>query len=198
MSTPSPSPHPGPTRPEPSLRETVRADFEAMAPSNGHRGPRRFVELAVKLAVIPKLRAVLYYRWGHALCRRGLLPLAYFLEARAIKASGAEIHPMATIGPGLTVQHSVGLVIGPYVRIGDRAMLYQGVTLGDGSRPGQPTIGDDVYIGAGASVLGPVTIGNRVVIGANAVVTRDLPDDVIATGTPATYRPRPVSTPNHP
>jgi len=176
-----------------SLRQTLRADLERMVEPHGSR--RRWgVEVLVKSFLYPRIRAVIYYRLGQGLARRRLLPLAYWLESRAIRGSGAEISPLAEIGPGLTLQHSVGIVIGPQVRIGTRAMIYQGVTLGDGSTPGQPQIGDDVLIGAGAAVLGGVQVGHRVVIGAHAVVTRDLPDDVVAVGSPATYRPRAAST----
>ncbi len=103
-------------------------------------------------------------------------------------ADTASIDPRAEIADDVEI--GPYCVIGPDVRIGSRAMIYHGVTLGDGSVPGQPTLGDDVSIGAGAAVLGGVTIGNRVVIGAHAVVTRDLPDDVVAIGAPATYKPR--------
>jgi len=171
------------------LRQTLRADLERMVEPRGS-GRRWALEVAAKSFLYPRIRAVIYYRLGQGLARRRLLPLAYWLESRAIRGSGAEISPLAEIGPGMTLQHSVGIVIGPQVCIGRRAMIYQGVTLGDGSTPGQPHIGDDCLIGAGAAVLGGVTVGHRVVIGAHAVVTRDLPDDVVAVGSPATYRPR--------
>ena len=82
------------------------------------------------------------------------------------------------------------MIVGPEVVAGRNLRLYHGVTLGDGARPGQPRLGDDVTIGTGASVLGGVTIGDRVVIGAHSVVTRDVPDDSVVIGSPATARPR--------
>jgi len=180
-----------------STRDILRIDLAHMVEPDGRSGLWRRMDLLVRLAVFPRLRTVVYYRWGQALARRGLLPLAYWLESRAIRGSGAEINPLAQIGPGLCLMHTVGIVVGPQVRVGERAIIYQGVTLGDGSVPGQPTIGDDVMIGAGAAVLGGITVGNRVVIGAHAVVTRDLPDDCVAVGAPATWRPRTTSAAPH-
>jgi len=178
------------------LRQTLRADLERMVEPRGS-GRRWALEVAAKSFLYPRIRAVIYYRLGQGLARRRLLPLAYWLESRAIRGSGAEINPLAQIGPGLCLMHTVGIVVGPQVRVGERAIIYQGVTLGDGSVPGQPTIGDDVLIGAGAAVLGGITVGNRVVIGAHAVVTRDLPDDCVAVGAPATWRPRTTSAAPH-
>lgn len=156
-----------------------RADVEAMV---GGGGLTRTIARAV---VFPQVRAVAYYRAGHALARRGLLPLAYLLRSRALAKTGAEINPLAVIGPGFNLVHTAGVVIGPHVTIGARAWLFQGVTLGCGSRPGQPTIGDDVLLGAGAKVLGGVSIGDRAKVGANAVVTHDVPADATAVGMPA-------------
>lgn len=153
-------------------------------------GARWRLRVLVVMALMPRVRAVVFYRFGQVLAGAGLLPLAYAFAARGLRASGAELHPSASIGPGLCLMHSSGIVVGHEVRTGRGLRLYQGVTLGDGSRPGQPVLGDDVTVGAGACVLGPVRVGDRVVIGANAVVTRDLPDDVVATGAPATWRPR--------
>jgi serine O-acetyltransferase len=172
------------------VRDALRADLESMVPREGSSAPRWRLEVAVKLLLFPRVRAIAYYRIGQVLAGWGLLPLAYWLENRAIRGSGAEISPLAQIGPGIALQHSVGVVIGPQVRIGARVMIYQGVTLGDGTEPGQPTLGDDVVLGSGACVLGGIRVGDRVEVGAQAVVTKDLPDDVVAVGIPATYRPR--------
>ena len=171
------------------VRQLLRADLDRMIEHHGSR-PRFWLDVVAKAVLYPRVRAVIYYRLGQGLARRRLLPIAYWLESRAIRGSGAEISPKADIGPGLTLMHSVGIVIGHEVRLGARALIYQGVTLGDGSAPGQPTIGDDVLIGAGAAVLGGVTVGNRVIIGAHAVVTRDVPDDMVVIGAPATFKPR--------
>lgn len=170
------------------LRDLLPEDLRHMI--SGRAGGRRLIEVIVKAALFPRIRAVVFFRVGQVLARKGLLPLAYGLQARAIRASGAEISPLATIGPGLAVWHSVGIVVGGQVVAGRDLALYHGVTLGDGGKPGQPELGDDVVVGAGASVLGGIRIGNRVIIGSNSVVTTDIPDDSVATGAPATYHPR--------
>ena len=131
----------------------------------------------------PRLGAVLSYRatswcWSH-----GLRPLALFLQASSIRASGAEIHPAARLGPGFAIIHTVGIVVGHDVVAGHHLVLYQGVTLGHaGTGEGQPRIGNNVRIGTGAKVLGPVEIGDGARIGANAVVLGDVPAGAVATG----------------
>lgn len=107
--------------------------------------------------------------------------------------TGIEIHPGATIGRRFFIDHGMGVVIGETTEIGDDVMIYHGVTLGGRSlakTKRHPTIGNRVTIGAGAKVLGPVVIGDDSAIGANAVVTRDVPADAIATGIPASVRQR--------
>jgi serine O-acetyltransferase len=107
--------------------------------------------------------------------------------------TGIEIHPGASIGRRFFIDHGMGVVIGETAEIGDDVMIYHGVTLGGRSLQRvkrHPTIGDRVTIGAGAKVLGPVSIGADTAIGANAVVTRDVPAESIATGIPAVIRPR--------
>ncbi len=106
--------------------------------------------------------------------------------------TGIEINLGAKIGKRVFIDHGMGVVIGQTAIIGDDVLIYHGVTLGankvvEGRR--HPKIGNNVVIGAGAKVLGPVTIGNNVIIGANAVVTKDVPDNTIATGIPAVYKP---------
>jgi len=153
-------------------------------------GLRRQVEVISKFLIFPRIRAVVYFRISQVLARKRLLPLAYFVQSRAIRGAGAEISPLASIGPGLVLSHSVGIVVGGQVIAGRDLILYHGVTLGDGAKPGQPHLGDDVVVGAGAAVLGGIRVGNRVVIGANSVVTTDVPDDSVATGAPAVCHPR--------
>jgi serine O-acetyltransferase len=98
----------------------------------------------------------------------------------------SELRPTSTIGPGLVLKHTTGIVVGGEVVAGARLTLHQNVTLGD-RRPygGQPRLGDDVTLGAGACVLGPVTVGDRVVVAANAVVLDDVPSDSVVGGIPA-------------
>jgi serine O-acetyltransferase len=98
--------------------------------------------------------------------------------------TGATIGRTADLGPGFVILHSVGVVINTNVRAGRNLVIYHGVTLG-AEHGGVPVLGDDVYIGAGAKIIGGVRIGSNVRIGANAVVTRDLPDGATAIGIPA-------------
>lgn len=136
--------------------------------------------------------------WSHRLAHRlwakpALRGLARVLSQATRFLTGIEIHPGATIGRRFFIDHGMGVVIGETAEIGDDVMIYHGVTLGGRSLQRvkrHPTIGDRVTIGAGAKVLGPVSIGADTAIGANAVVTRDVPAESIATGIPAVIRPR--------
>ncbi|MBD3807851.1 MAG: serine acetyltransferase, partial [Epsilonproteobacteria bacterium] len=101
---------------------------------------------------------------------------------------GIEIHPGAQIGRGLYIGHWVGIVISPRAVIGENCYISHGVTIGminSGNNAGVPVIGDRVYIGAGAKIIGNIKIGNDVAIGSNAVVTKDVPDGVTVGGVPA-------------
>ena len=148
------------------------------------RSPSQVVLGAVaRLPLYPRIGAVVRFRAGSWCWHHGLRPVALWLQACSIRACGSEIHPAARIGPGFSVSHTVGIVVGHEVVAGANLVLFQGVTLGHtGTTEGQPTIGDDVRIGAGAKVLGPVTIGDRAWIGANAVIVRDVPAGAVATG----------------
>lgn len=136
--------------------------------------------------------------WSHRLAHRlwskpALRGLARVLSQATRFLTGIEIHPGASIGRRFFIDHGIGVVIGETAEIGDDVMIYHGVTLGGRSLQRvkrHPTIGDRVTIGAGAKVLGPVYIGADTAIGANAVVTRDVPAESIATGIPAVIRPR--------
>jgi serine O-acetyltransferase len=184
------------TAPAASPMTALIGDLRHMVLPSGPSWSRWALEVSAKAMLYPRIRAVVYYRMAQYLAHKGLNPLALAATDKAIRSSGAEISPYALIGPGLCLMHSVGIVIGPEVSIGRNVRIYQGVTLGDGSRPGQPTIGDDVTIGCNAAVIGGVTIGNRVLIGANAVVTKDVPDDAVAVGIPATFRVRAKDVPS--
>lgn len=167
----------------------LRGDLEHMVEPQGRSTGAWLPDVVARVALVPRVRAVVQLRLAQAVAPR-FMPAAHLLQARTLRSAGAEISPFAEIGEGLCIMHSTGIVIGPDVRIGRGLRIYQNVTLGDGSTPGQPVIGDDVTIGAGACVLGGVRVGDRAVIGANAVVTKDVPADSVATGAPATSRPR--------
>lgn len=140
------------------------------------------------------LHAIWSYRLAHRLW--SVAPLrgpARILSQFTRFLTGIEIHPGARIGRRFFIDHGMGVVIGETAEIGDDVMLYHGVTLGGrslehGKR--HPTLGNRVTVGAGAKVLGPVHIGEDSAVGANAVVTRDVPPDSIATGIPAVVRSR--------
>ncbi|AZZ57040.1 serine O-acetyltransferase EpsC [Rathayibacter iranicus] len=136
----------------------------------------------------PGVHAVWAHRVAHAWWRRGLRLPARLLSQAARVATGVEIHPGATIGRRLFIDHGMGVVIGETARIGDDCLLYHGVTLGgkSGRRERRhPALGDRVVVGAGAVVLGPIVLGSDVSVGANAVVVRDAPDKAVLVGIPA-------------
>lgn len=133
-------------------------------------------------------RALRYYKRAHKHYLKGHFFRARYLSEKAKFKTGIEIHPGATIGRGFFIDHGTGVVIGETTEIGDNCIIYQGVTLGGtGKDVGKrhPTLGNNVMIGAGAKVLGPVKIGNNVKIAAGAVVLSDIPDDCTAVGVPA-------------
>ena len=133
-------------------------------------------------------RATVYYRIAHWFYLRNHKFIARWLSQRAKRKTGIEIHPAAKIGRRLVIDHGEGIVIGETVEIGDDCLLYQGVTLGGtGKDSGKrhPTLGNNVLIGAGAKVLGPVYIGDNVRVGAGSVVLKNLPANTTAVGVPA-------------
>ena len=120
--------------------------------------------------------------------RHRMFFLARWISQRAARKTGIEIHPAATIGRRFFIDHGTGVVIGETTVIGDDVMIYQGVTLGGtGKDTGKrhPTLGNNVLIGAGAKVLGPVYIGDNVRVGAGSVVLKNLPANATAVGVPA-------------
>jgi serine O-acetyltransferase len=142
------------------------------------------VEVALTYA---GFHALLFHRFAHWLrkYRVPFIPRALSQFARFV--TGIEIHPGASIGSGLFIDHGMGVVIGETAEIGDNVTLFQGVTLGGtGKQRGKrhPTLGSHVVVGAGAKVLGPITIGDYVKIGANSVVLQDVPDHSTVVGIP--------------
>jgi serine O-acetyltransferase len=133
------------------------------------------------------VQAILSHRVAHALHDAGvpLAPMALSYASRAV--TGVEIHPAARIGADFFIDHGSGVVVGETAEIGDRVTLYQGVTLGGtGFARGKrhPTVEDDVTIGSGAKLLGPITIGHGAKVGANTVVIQDVPADATVVGNP--------------
>ena len=140
------------------------------------------------LLLYPGFHALMAYRVSHALHEK-----EHYFAARAVSqaarcVTGIEIHPGATIGKGLVIDHGMGVVIGETAEIGDNCTLYQGVTLGGtGKDVGKrhPTLGDNVLVGSGAKVLGPFKIGSGAKIASNAVVLEEIPENATAVGIPA-------------
>lgn len=133
------------------------------------------------------VHAILLYRISHWLWRHHLLFLARLISQIAKWLTGVEIHPAATIGRRLVIDHGTGIVIGATTIIGDDCLIYQGVTLGGtGISQGKrhPTLGNNVMIGSGAKVLGDIRIGNHSRVAANSVVLRDVPDNSTVVGVP--------------
>lgn len=140
------------------------------------------------LLCYPGVHAILMHRVAHHLWRRGWITSARWLSQVARWLTGIEIHPGATIGKRLLIDHGMGVVIGETAEIGDNVTLYQQVTLGGVSldaRKRHPTIEDDVVIGAGAALLGPFTVGKGARVGANAVVLKEVEPGTTVVGVPA-------------
>ncbi len=156
------------------------------------------------LSTYPGVHAMMFYRMNHKLWHWGFRWLARFLSATARVFTGIEIHPGATIGRRFFIDHGMGVVIGETTIIGDDCTLYHGVTLGGTSwNKGKrhPTLGNDVVVGAGAKVLGPITLADGARVGSNAVVVKDVPASCTVVGIPgrlisADKKPKPESSPN--
>ncbi len=139
------------------------------------------------LTAYPGLHAIWFYRIAHWFWNHQLFWLGRLTSHVGRALSGIEIHPGAQIGPGFFIDHGMGVVIGETTDIGANVTLYHGVTLGGTSwKKGKrhPTLEDDVVVGAGAKVLGPIRIGARTRVGANAVVVKDVPPDSVVVGIP--------------
>ena len=133
------------------------------------------------------VQAVLVHRVAHALHDGGIPLLPHVLANLSRVVTGVEIHPAAEVGDALFIDHGAGVVIGETAEIGDNVTLYQGVTLGGtGFARGKrhPTVEDDVSIGSGAKLLGPITVGHCAKVGANTVVIQDVPPNSTVVGNP--------------
>ena len=139
------------------------------------------------LTAYPGLHAIWFYRVAHRLWLHRMFLLGRLVSHLGRMLSGIEIHPGAAIGPGFFIDHGMGVVIGETAEIGANVTLYHGVTLGGTSwNKGKrhPTLEDDVVVGAGAKILGPITIGARTRVGANSVVVKNVPPDSVVVGIP--------------
>jgi len=141
----------------------------------------------------PGVHAIWVHRVGQRLWRRGWFTTARFVSHFGRFLTGIEIHPAARLGPGLFIDHGMGIVIGETAEVGENVSLLQGVTLGGTSvarEKRHPTLGDNVVVGAGAKILGAFTIGAGSRIGAGSVVVREVPENSVVVGVPGrvTYR----------
>jgi len=160
------------------IRRDYRAVFE-MDPA-----ARNWLEV---ILAYPGFHAILMHRINHLLWRLGIPVIPRLLSHIVRFLTGIEIHPAAKIGGGFFIDHGAGVVIGETAEIGENVTLYQGVTLGGtGKERGKrhPTLGNNVIVGAGTKILGPITIGNNVKIGANSVILKSIPDNSTVVGVP--------------
>ena len=141
----------------------------------------------MEVLLYPSFRVMLKYRRAHKLYLKGHYFLARWISQRAARKTGIEIHPGATIGKGLFIDHGSGVIIGETAIIGDNVTLYQGVTLGgNGKETGKrhPTLEDNVMVSAGAKIIGSFTIGENSKIGAGSVVIEEVPPNCTVVGVP--------------
>ena len=160
------------------LKETIEA-YKARDPA-----ARSSLEIYF---LYPGLKAVRSHRKAHWCYEHNLKFLARFISQCSRHRTGIEIHPGAKIGKRLVIDHGMGIVIGETAEIGDDCLIYHGVTLGGtGKDVGKrhPTIGNNVLIGAGAKVLGPITLGRNVKVGAGAIVLKSVPEGCTVVGNP--------------
>jgi len=167
-----------------NLRRDIRAVRE--------RDPAARSTLEVLLCY-PGVHALVFHRFAHAIWRRGFTVPARFVSHVARFLTGIEIHPAAKLGPGLFIDHGMGVVIGETAEVGENVTLLQGVTLGGTSLKREkrhPTLGNNVVVGAGAKIIGGFTIGDGSRIGAGSVVVREVPTNSVVVGVPGrvTYR----------
>jgi serine O-acetyltransferase len=166
----------------------LRRDIQAVR----ERDPAARSTLEVLLCY-PGVHALAFHRVAHAIWRRGWKIPARFLSHIARFFTGIEIHPAAKLGPGLFIDHGMGVVIGETSEVGENVTLLQGVTLGGTSLKREkrhPTLGNNVVVGAGAKIIGAFKIGDGSRIGAGSVVVREVPPNSVVVGVPGrvTYR----------
>lgn len=136
----------------------------------------------------PAFQGLMMYRFANFFYRWKVKFLAYLLHYLMRVLYAMDIHPAARIAPGVVIDHGIGVVIGSTASVGRGTLIYHGVTLGTkhpctGKR--HPDVGENVILGAGAKILGPIKVGNNAIVGANAVVVRDVPENAVVVGVPA-------------
>jgi serine O-acetyltransferase len=141
------------------------------------------------------LRATTLYRIGHALWKKRIPVLPGMIQRMNITLHGFDVPSSVPVGPGMYVPHPVGTVITAR-RIGANVTLISGITIGMRSEPKFPILGDGVFVGAGARILGEITIGSGAQVGANAVVLKDVPEGATAVGVPAVIKVKREAQPN--
>lgn len=169
------------------ISKKVADDISADVESIRERDPAARSNAEV-LLLYPGLHAVISHRIAHFLYKKQLFFISRAVSQTSRTITGIEIHPAAKIGRALFIDHGSAVVIGETSVIGDNCTIYQGVTLGGtGKHTGKrhPTIGDNVMIGAGAKVLGPIKVGDNSKIAAGAVVLKNIPANSTAVGIPA-------------
>lgn len=145
------------------------------------------IKSSLEVFLYPSFRAILWYRLAHKLFLKKHYFLARWISQRTARKTGIEIHPGATIGKGLFIDHGAGVIIGETAILGDNVTLYQGVTLGGtGKEQGKrhPTLEDNVMVSAGAKILGSFTIGENSKVGAGSVVLGPVPANCTVVGVP--------------
>ena len=178
----------------PPLREAVAGDLAAMARAKGVAWPS--LGGAVDLLTLPGTLAVLLFRLASACHTAGLRPLSRLLNLANLVLFGMEVHGGAVVGPGLVVPHPVGVAFAGDVVIGrDVTMLRQVAIGGSGNprRPGHPVIGDRVWLLDSCRLFGPITVGDDAIIGASAIVTDDVPPEVMVMGPRKSTEVRPLA-----
>ncbi|MEE8224815.1 MAG: serine O-acetyltransferase [candidate division NC10 bacterium] len=162
--------------------ETLRRDIQAAR----DRDPAVRSTLEI-LFCYPGVHALWLQRLAHWFWMRRFLFVGRFISHVNRFLTGIEIHPAARLGPGLFIDHGMGVVIGETTEVGENVTIYQGVTLGGTSlerKKRHPTIGDNVVIGAGAKILGPFTVGDNSKIGSSSVVVNEVPPNSVVVGVP--------------
>ncbi len=145
------------------------------------------IKSGMEVLLYPSFKAILHYRVAHKLYKNHHYFIARYISQRAVRKTGIEIHPGATIGKGLFIDHGSGVIIGETAILGDNITLYQGVTLGGtGNEQGKrhPTLEDNVMVSAGAKVIGSFTVGANSKIGAGSVVVKPVPANCTVIGVP--------------